>query len=310
MATYTLTANSNYSAIKGSLANNDTIDCAGFQLTIDEQPLLTGIAVTTPGTAGTMVVSGAYDLSTWSATAGTVPLIATFPAGASLGTATGGSAVSARCITTNSGTVTTANGGSANGAVGVSTNNGTITTANGGSTFGAHGVNINNGTVTTANGGIAGSANGVSTNNSTVTTANGGSATNAHGVASNFSTVTTANGGSVGNAHGVNANSSTVTTANGGTNATAYGVNSNSGFALRGFDSTGLAVNVMRGGPKLIIGPDWQCNTTNYTSVDLIYSIGEVSGSGSIPVGTTVTILSEGTGGGVRIPNIRGGADQ
>jgi hypothetical protein len=166
MATITLTADANYSAL--TVANDDTIELAGFELTIDVQPSETGITVQTPGTAGTMSIGGAFDLSTWSATAGTTTLISAVPTGASIASVSGGSASNARGVNENRGTVTTATGGPASGANGVNSNNGTVTTATGGSASGAHGVSVNNGTVTTATGGSVSGANGVNFNNGTV----------------------------------------------------------------------------------------------------------------------------------------------
>jgi hypothetical protein len=189
MAIFSLTANSNYSAIKNSLADGDTIRCAGFRLTVDEQPTLVDIVVDSPGTAGRCTISGAYDLSTWSFIAGTAALVdGTLPAGCTVGSATGGSVSSAHGVNINAGTVTTASGGSVNGAHGVNTNNSTVTTANGSNAHSAHGVNTNNGTVTTASGGGVNNAHGVNTNNSTVTTANGGNVGTAYGINTNNGT--------------------------------------------------------------------------------------------------------------------------
>ena len=187
MATHTLVANTNSSAL--TLADGDTIELAGYQLTIDAEPTATGITVQTPATAGTVTISGGYDLSTWSFTAGTTILISTVPSGCVVGTVTGGSANNARGVSTNNGTVTTATGGSANGAHGVANNYSTITTATGGSASGTSGVNSNWSTITTATGGSASTAYGVNVNFSSVTTATGGSASTAYGVSVNHSTV-------------------------------------------------------------------------------------------------------------------------
>ena len=238
MAIYTLSTSSNYSAIKASLANGDTIriDTNTVRLTVDEQPLLTNITVDSPSVSGRMTVSGAYDLSTWAIIAGTVALIdGTFPTGAILGSATGGTGT---------------------GAFGVGTLNGTVLTASGGTGGTSHGVNNNNGTVGPANGGSGSTATGVNNNNGTVTTANGG------------------------------------------TSGTSYGVNLCLGGLLRAFDATALAVNTIRSGPRLIIGPDWQTATTSYTAVPKVYSIGEVSPLANIPLATEIVILSEGSGSG------------
>jgi hypothetical protein len=272
MATITLAANTNVSAL--SLANDDTIDLAGFELTFDVQPAVTGIQVTTPGTAGTCVFPVACVIPTWDFFAGTGTMIATLPVNCEIGSITAGSVVNAR---------------------GISTNNGTVTTANGGSASITHGVNANNGTVTTANGGSAGNARGISTNNGTVTTANGGSASGANGVNTNSGTVTTVNGGSSSGADGVRTNNGTVTTANGGSASNADGIFTNNGTCLRGEDATGRAINISRGDFKLVIGPEFQTTISNPAGdITTIYSIGPLSELATIPPEIEVVELSEG----------------
>lgn len=126
MATYTLTGASNWSGIKAFVANDDEVALAGYALTIDEQPTQTGISITTTGTAGTVIISGAWDLSTWSFTAGTVALIATAPEGCEIGAVTGGSVSGAHGCYYNYGTITTATGGSVSSAYGCHTNYGQV----------------------------------------------------------------------------------------------------------------------------------------------------------------------------------------
>jgi len=300
MATFTLTANSDYSAIKGSLANNDTIDCAGFRLTVDEQPALTGIAVTSPGTAGRMTVSGAYDMSTWSITAGTAALIdGTFPSGATLGSATGGSAANANGIATNAGTVTTATGGSATNAHGISINGGTVTTATGGSANN-RGVNINNGIVTNADG------RGIENNNGTVTNATGGSGISA--IAFNNGTVESATGGSANNGHGVGDNRGTVLSATGGSNAGAHGVNTNLAIVFAADDATGFGVNNSFSAIKVVDGPNYKSRiiTSGASPVTTVYSIGTLSNLADLDPGITVITVNTGTGPAAK-PSLRGG---
>jgi fibronectin-binding autotransporter adhesin len=278
MATITLTANTNYSAL--SVANGDTIDLAGFVLTLDVQPTETDVQVTTPGTSGNVVFSSAWDLSTWDFFAGTGAtgvLISSLPSGSTIRSATGGTGTNSICVTTNNGAIVTVNGGTGNGSRGVTTNNGTITTANGGSN---------------------GNANGVTTNNGTVTTANGGTNT-AVGVFINNGTVTTANGGSVVNSTGVTTNNGTVTTANGGTNATAYGIITNNGLCLRLSDSTGRGVNEWRGSRCFVEGPHIAGVIPN--NIKTVYSLGTLSGSATIANDATVITLSE---GGTKFPPI------
>jgi hypothetical protein len=307
MATFTLTANSNYSAIKGSLANDDTIDCDGFRLTVDEQPALTGIAVTSPGTAGRMTVSGAYDMSTWSITAGTAILIdGTFPSGATLGSATGG-AINATAISTNAGTVTTVVGGTGLNARGIATNNGTVTNATGGTGGGAQGILTNNGTVTNATGGSAGSARGVETNNGTVTNATGGSANFTDGVGVNNGTVGSAAGGSVSGAHGVGVNNGTVSSATGGSNASAHGVNTNFAIAFAADNATGFGVNNSFSAIKVVDGPNYKSRIiTSGTErpVTTVYSIGTLSSLASVSSGITVIEVNEAA---KPKPSLRGG---
>lgn len=278
MAILTINSNSNYSAIKGSLANGDTIRIGtnAVRLTVDEQPLLTNITVDSPGVSGRMTVSGAYDLSTWSVIAGTVALIdGTFPAGATLGSATSGTALGSSCVATNAGRILVSNGSGGQNAHGVATNNGTVDLANAGTFTGSTGVATNNGIVVSANGGSSVNTFGVGTNNATVGTVTAGSANNGAGCATNNGTITTANGSSV---------------------STAAGVTTNRGSVLRAFDSVGRGVSEMIGGPKFIIGPDFQCGTTDYRFINKIYSLGEVSPLANIPLATEVVILSEGTG--------------
>jgi hypothetical protein len=278
MAIYTLSTSANYSAIKSSLANGDTIriDTNAVRLTINEQPLLTNITVDSPGVSGRVTVSGAYDLSTWSMVAGTATLIdGPFPAGATLGTLTSGAA----------------------GVFGCQTNNGTITTVIGGNANGASGVGNNNGTIINTIGGGAVNAHGCVNNNATVTNATGSSTSAASGVVNNNGTITTATGGSAATAYGVTQNNSTVRKGIGGTNATAHGVNQCDGICLEATDSTGRGVNNFRGGPKLINGPEFRTGTTNYTAVSRIYSIGQVSNLAAIPGAIPITILTEGSGG-------------
>jgi hypothetical protein len=174
----------------------------------------------------------------------------------------------------------------------------TLGTANAGSASNSIAVVFNSGTITTSNGGSGTTSRGVSTNNGTIGIANGGSGSGASGCNINNGTVTTANGGSFANAHGVNLNNSSVTTANGGSGVGVFGVALNYGNTLRAFDSTGLAIGSNQGGPKLIIGPDYQTATAIYNAVPKIYSIGEISELSAIPEATEIVILSEGSGSG------------
>jgi hypothetical protein len=307
MAIFTINANTNYSAIKDSLSNGDTIRIAtnAVRLTVDEAPLLTNITVDSPGVSGRMTVTGAYDMSTWSIIAGTVTLIdGTFPAGATLGSATGGSSNFASGITTNNGTVITCIGGASTNARGIETNNGNVITATGGRTAGGtHGINVNNGIVTTANGSSAIGAMGVLTNNGIVTTANGGGFSNSRGVLTNNGTVITANGGSASTTHGVEANNGTVITANGGNVSIANGIALNNSTCLKANDGVSRAISLSRGDFKLVIGPDFQTTISNPVGdITTIYSIGPLSNLATIPAG--VTVIQLGTAGFTGIEGI------
>jgi hypothetical protein len=282
MAIFTISSNTNYSAIKGSLANGDTIriDTNTVRLTVDEAPLLTNITVDSPGRSGRMTVNGAYDMSTWSIIAGTVALIdGTFPAGATLGSATGGTG---------------------SGSSGMSINEGNVITASGGSANNAHGISTNNGSVTTVNGGASNGANGVFTNNGSVVTATGGSTNLAHAIFTNNGSVAVANGSSASNANGVLANNGSVAVANGGVGIDAFGVGTNIGACLQAFDNIGRAINISRGDFKLVDGPNFR-TTINQTrdTITTIYTInGPLHPSAVIPVGVTVIELTTGGGGG------------
>lgn len=278
MATVTLVANTNYTLLL-TLANGDTIDCAGFRLTINAQPTHTNISVVSPGTAGRMTVSGAYDMSTWSITAGTVALIdGALPLGAVLGSSTGGSDSNAFGVTTNSGTISTSTGGSGTNAHGVSSNAST-------------------GIVTNATGSPVAAAHGVNTNAGMVITARGGSVSNSYGVSANNGAISNAIGGSTNNAYGVNVNNCSVGYAEGGTAVGAFGVNSNLGSVLRATDISEFAINFWRGNEKLIIGPAFHSRITNTVgTTSIVYSLGPLSSLATIEVGITVIQLSTSSG--------------
>jgi hypothetical protein len=274
MATVTLAANTDVSAL--SLSDGDTIDLAGFVLTFDVQPTVTGIQVTTPGTNGTCVFPVACAIPTWDFFAGsntTAGMIGTLPANCEIGSITAGSITNSRGIQTNNGTVGLANAGSGSTAYGITTQNGIVGTANGGSGSTAVGILNNNGMVGTANGGSANQAFGVSTNNAKVGTANGGIGSSAHGISGNNGTVGAANGGS---------------------DPSAYGILFNNGLCLRLSDSVGSAVNTWRGNACFVEGPF--IDGTIPSNIQTIYSLGQLSENATIAGDATVITLSEGTG--------------
>lgn len=171
MTTHTLTANTNLSSL--TLANGDSIALAGWQLTIDNLPTATGIDVTTVGTAGTVVFSGAgvnAQLDTWSFTAGTTALISSIPSGVTIGTLTGGTGSNCHGANSSSGYVITLNSGSGPNALGISTNTGRVGTAN---ALTRNCINTNTGTVELANGSTTSAAQGVATNYGVVLVAQG-----------------------------------------------------------------------------------------------------------------------------------------
>jgi hypothetical protein len=147
-----------------------------------------------------------------------------------------------------------------------------------------------------ATGGSANGAHGVASNFGTILSVTGGTVSGANGCNINSATIGISNGGSAANAFGTNTNNGTVTTSNG--SASAVGTNITTGLVLRAFDGVALAIGTLRGGPKLIIGPDFQAAVATYTSVPKIYSIGEVSPLANIPLATEIVILSEGGGSG------------
>lgn len=258
MATLTLTANTDYSSL--TIDDDDTIDLDGFELTIDVQPDEENIDVITPGKAGTVVLSGGWDLSTWSFTSGTATIIDTVPAGAVIGSVTGGTENNVRGVMTNNGTILNCTGGTANGTHGIDTNNGTVTNATGGSGGSTStGVATNNGTITNATGGSGSSAFGVNTNNGTVINATGGSTGNATGINTNNGTVETANGSNVSSANGIstNNNTGTVTNANGGSQTNTWGVSTNNGLvthATGGSGSSSFGISQNRGSVGSAVG--------------------------------------------------------
>lgn len=278
MATITLTAATNYSAL--TVASGDTIDCAGFRLTINSQPAQTNISVISPGTAGTVTISGAYDLSTWSFAAGTTTMITTIPSGCTIGTLTGGTAISAVGASTNNGTVATVNGGSANSAHGVTTNTGTITSVLGGSAISAFGVANSSGTITTATGGP-----------------------NVQGVNSNSGIVTNAIGSATSGNAGVTRNSGTVINAIGSTTTAANGIGNNNGICLNLDDNTGDAIGTYEGRVFFCLGPGVLGKIK--APITTIYSLGKMSTSATLPAGSTLIEMKEGlTGGGFPLSRI------
>lgn len=290
VATYTLSSNSNWSAIKSSISNGDTVALAGYTLTLDEAPTLTGIAVTTTGTAGKVVISGAYDLSTWSFTAGTGVLITTVPAGCAIGSLTGGSSSGSHGCTTNNGTITTCKGGTG-AARGVLHNHGTITTLTGGSATNAHGCYENHGLIVTCNGSASHSARGVD---------------------SNFGEIETCNGGAVSSAPGCLTNYGVIDSCNGGGNATAYGCENNIGQVLGGTDGLGAAVAKFRGGVKFIDGPSFEMALTVDPSYPQLYTVyimtGALSESATIPEGAEqVELFGSGSTPAAAVPFSIGG---
>jgi hypothetical protein len=234
MAIFTISSNTNYSAIKGSLANGDTIriDTNTVRLTIDEEPLLTNITVDSPNVSGRCTINGAYDLSTWTFIAGTVTLIdGSVPAGCIIGEVRGGmSGTNSFGCDINAGTIVLCQGGpSGTQAHGCSTNNGTITTSIGGAGTTASGCNVNNGTIETSRG--ANGSIGCLTNNGTITNAEGGLTSNGVGCFTNASTglIVNCTAGTSGLRNGCATNTGTITNCTGGSGTSAVGCATNNG---------------------------------------------------------------------------------
>jgi hypothetical protein len=205
MATYTLSANSNFSTISTSVNSGDTIALNGFKLTLDVgSPSQTGVTVTAAGNAGTVILGSptTYNIPTWTLQAGTAVLMATVPTGTTLlAQVTGGSANGAYGISNNYGSAT-GTGGSVSGAYGISNNYGSAT-GTGGSANGAYGISNNYGSATGTGGSVSG-AYGIGTNYGSAT-GTGGSANGAHGIATNYGSAT-GTGGSVNGAYGIGTN--------------------------------------------------------------------------------------------------------
>jgi hypothetical protein len=310
MAIITINVNSNYSAIKASLANGDTIRIGtnAVRLTIDEQPLLTNITVDSPGVAGKMTVSGGYDLSTWSVFAGpdTVSsFIDSLPIGSTLGLIQAASSGASPGITTNNGTVKVCRAGAAF-CSGININLGIVEEAYGGTSSSSHGIIGNRGEVFYAIGGTASTAHGVNTN-TVQDTAQAGlihfciGGTFGLGCNVNNGTVLTSQGGVGGNAHGTATNNGYVVHAIGSIASSANGVVASSAAAIYKItDNIGKAllqnVGQMRGNTMFVSGPDLKGQVPD--TVKTIYSVGKLDPLAVIPVGTVVILLSEGSGSG------------
>jgi hypothetical protein len=326
MATITLTANTNYSAL--SVANGDTIDLAGFALTFDANPAETGVIVQSPGTNGTIAIGSpnVYDFSGWSFTAGNAVLLGTLETGKTVGGNWTGGAASSNifAITTNSGTINgNVTGGSGNVSNGVFTNNGTINgNVTGGSGTNSRGVQQNNGTINgNVTGGTGASAAGVLINAGTIDgDVAGGSGSGAAGLRDNTGLITgNVSGSGATGAHGISIfNSGTIqgqvvggTTANvvgvvhnrgtilggtiGGTASGAFGVSLNSGIIFGGIENaTAVAVGTYEGSVLFVDGPN--VIGTIAAPISTIYSLGTMNPSATLPSGATVITLSEGTG--------------
>jgi hypothetical protein len=311
MATITLVANTNYSAL-GTLANGDTIDCAGFQLTVNQQPTHTNISVVSPATAGTVAISGAYSMPTWSFVAGTAgTMISSVPSGCTIGACTAGTASNAFCVNINSGTISgTCTGGSGTTAIAVVNNNGTILgDCTGGTNNTAHAVNTNSGTISgTCRPGNSSGRNAVGTNNGLISGAClGGATATTQAVGVNSGTITGAvTGGSAAAAVAITTNSGTITgLVTGGSNATANGVQTNSGVCVGGLtNGTAPAVGTWRGTMTIVDGP--ASPVTIPSTITVLYSLfGAMHAASSVSGGTAVTVLQ--TGGGILLPRAQNG---
>ena len=282
MATITLAGNTNVSAL--TLANGDTINLAGFQLTFDAQPTASGISVVSPGTAGSCVFSVATVIPTWNFTAGTrTPnMISTLPANCEIGNVTGGSVFNAFCIDSNLGRISgNVTAGNANSARGVNTNNGTIAgNVTAGNAAAAYAIATNSreilGNVT---GGPANVAIAIQDNRGTIRgTVTGGTGTNAAGISVNFGII-------FGNCKA-------------GTNSAAHAIAGNVGSCIGGLENTGAiaAIGAFTGSSMIIDGPNTKISIP--AQITRVYSLfGPINPLAIIPVTTEVIELTEGGGG-------------
>lgn len=307
MATITLTSNSNYSSL--SVADGDTIELNGFQLTFDINPVAINVQVQTPGKAGTIIlgVPATYDFVGWTFIAGTAALLTTVASGKSVGGDwTAGTAGNTHAIATNSGTINgNVTGGSNTGASGVNVNNGVINgNATGGSATNAAGVNNQSGTLNgNATGGSGSGACGVITNIGRITgSVTGGTASTAHGVSENRGRCDgTVTGGSGGSAAGVLVNNGTILgLVTGGVNNFCPGIGTHNGNAIGGLANVGVVVPVTtyRGSTLFTHGPNTIINIP--TSITQVYTLfGSLNANSVVPSGTTVTDLSFGGGSAI-----------
>lgn len=274
MTTYTLASNTNVSAL--TLVDGDTIDCNGFELSIDTQPTAINISVTSPLKNGTTkFVTGGMtaNLSTWSFLAGFLTMIQTVPAGVTIGSVTAGSIGGRHGVQINYGTITNATGGASPLSYGVVNNAGRIVNAMGAS---GAGCSSNTGIVENAIASNAGSAG--------------------YGVTTNAGKVLIATGGAF---PGVGTNNNLVITAIGGLTSVGFGVWNNYGQVLGCIDNALSGISDNFGDTKFVSGPDFQ-GVLSFTStvlpVTTLYSIGPLSPLATIPPGVTVVTLKVDSG--------------
>ena len=280
MATFTLSANTNYSSLGCTSA--DTINLNGWKLTIDSTTPAVN-TITSAGSAGTIA---------WSSTTATYTF--TSSAGSGLTTIQAGTVAlwsDANSATTRTIVNVALVGGSVSGADAVNNNYGTISggSLTGGSISGAYAVSINYGTIS------GGSLTG-------------GSVSGAYAVNGNYGTISggSLTGGSVSGAYAVNSNYDTISgcSITGGSASGAYAVNNNYGTINcleSGYinDSTGNALG-SRGNstlPEIWIRGAYLTATVPVGFRTVYYS-GTLSGSAIIDAGTRKVQVSLGSGGG------------
>jgi hypothetical protein len=280
MATITLTANTNYSAL--SVANGDTIDLAGFALTFDVNPAETGVIVQSPGTNGTIAIGSpsTYDFSGWSFTAGNVSLLSTLAAGKTVGGTWTGGAANTRAIVTNNGIINgSVRGGAGVNSYGVNTNagiiNGNVLAQNGQAAFG---VSFNSGTINgNVTGGSVSGGSGVNNNLGLIIgDVIGGTGFNCTGVASNTGSI--------------------IGTITGGTGSIAHGVGSCWGI-VDGAIVNGTATAIGTYPPVFFCRGDL-LQTTIPSTVQRLYSFGAINPlATNNAIATTILSTSTGTAG-------------
>ncbi|TWU15954.1 hypothetical protein [Allorhodopirellula heiligendammensis] len=268
MATVTLAANANYSAL--TVADGDTIELAGYTLTLDVNPAEMDVTVQTPGAAGKIALGAplVYDLPGWSLIAGTGHMLPTLAVDKTVGGQWYG-------------------GTNGSNSCGVYVCQGTIRGGvTGGPSPGSSGCYVTQGTI-----------EGDVRPNDTV----GGS----YGIyASDGVVLGDVYGGSIPNAQGISQNRSVVTgKLVGGSAASSYAIGNNSGSILGPvLDGVARAIGYSPGRVLVLNGRD--CEGIIPSTVKTIYSIlGPINPLAYVTPGTEIIVLSGNADAALRLGN-------